>query len=260
MKNISEIQTRLKELGFYEGPINGVGSETKPALMDFQRANGLVVDGLYGPKTEAVLFKGTTAGLSLEEVIFKGVPTCNKNLVRALIPFMITELDRIDVLGDDKRLAFFLGQCAVESAYYNTLREMGGVSYFEKTYGTRAKFSTDRDTIPPRDRSKRGNLNYWYIGRGLIQNTWEQNYKKVSDVVGEDFVKSPWLLETPEMAVKSAAIFWKNNNLNSFADKMDIEGATRRINGGTNHLAERITYTKKILSVLSGDDADGVSS
>ena len=260
MKNISEIQTRLKELGYYDGPINGVGSETKPSLMDFQRDNGLVVDGIYGPKTESVLFKGSVPSLTLEGVITKGVPTSNKNLVRALVPFMLTELDKIGVLGNDRRLAFFLGQCAVESAYYTTLREMGGISYFEKTYGTRAKFSTPNDTIPPRDRSKRGNLNYWYIGRGLIQNTWEQNYKKVSDVVGEDFVKSPWLLETPEMAVKSAAIFWKNNNLNSFADRLDYEGATRRINGGTNHLEERIAYTKKILAILSGDDADGVSS
>lgn len=256
MKNISEIQIRLKELGYYDGPINGKASDTKPALMDFQRDKKLVVDGIYGPKTESVLFKGEVQKLDLATVIFRGVPTCNKNLVRALVPFMLTELDKIDVLQNDKRLAFFLGQCAVESAYYTTLREFGNVAYFERMYGHR---QDSKNTIPPRDRSKRGNLNYWYIGRGIIQTTWEENYEKVSKVVGEDFVKSPWLLETPELAVKSAAIFWKNNNLNSFADKMDYEGATRRINGGTNHLKERIEYTKKIYSILSGDDADGVT-
>ncbi len=260
MKNIYEIQTKLKELGYYDGEINGVKDEVKPALMDFQRAKKLIVDGIYGPKTESILFKGEVQKLDLASLIFKAVPTCDKNLVRSLVPFLLVELDKIDVLNNDKRLAFFLGHCAIESAYYRTLREMGGIKYFESTYGTREKFSTARDTIPPRDKSKRGNLNYWYIGRGIIQNTWESNYKKVSDVVGIDFVKSPWLLETPEMAVKSATIFWKNNNLNSLADKIDYEGSTRKINGGTNHLAERIKYIKAFLAVLAGDDIQGVES
>lgn len=156
-----------------------------------------------------------------------------------------------DINKTDDRLAFFLGQCAIESAYFRTLKEMGGIAYFEKAYGKKVG-------IPPKDKTKRKNLKYWYIGRGLIQTTWDFNYKKVQDATGIECVSQPWLLEETEYAVKSAVIFWKNNKLNDFADANDIRGATKKINGGYNHLKERTEYIKRFQQVLAGDDIEGL--
>lgn len=51
-----EIQTALKNAGFYSGVVDGkLGSKTKQAVKDFQKKNGLDVDGKVGPKTWAVL-------------------------------------------------------------------------------------------------------------------------------------------------------------------------------------------------------------
>ena len=53
-----EIQEALSEAGFNPGPIDGIrGRRTIKAIKEFQAANGLVTDGLVGPKTRAVLFK-----------------------------------------------------------------------------------------------------------------------------------------------------------------------------------------------------------
>jgi peptidoglycan hydrolase-like protein with peptidoglycan-binding domain len=54
----TEIQTALKNAGYYAGPIDGkIGSMTKKAIQEFQKANGLEVDGKVGPKTWALLSK-----------------------------------------------------------------------------------------------------------------------------------------------------------------------------------------------------------
>jgi len=53
-----EIQTALRNAGFYGGSIDGkIGPKTKKAIEDFQKANGLVVDGKVGPKTWGELEK-----------------------------------------------------------------------------------------------------------------------------------------------------------------------------------------------------------
>lgn len=55
--SIKDVQSALKNLGFYNGKIDGIaGSKTKTALINFQKNNGLVADGILGPKTAAKLF------------------------------------------------------------------------------------------------------------------------------------------------------------------------------------------------------------
>jgi predicted chitinase len=252
MKKISEIQEKLKELGYYAGPIDGLRDSSKADLMKFQRDNSLDDDGIVGPMTERVLFGSNDSSLELEELILKVLPGCNKPLVRELIPHLLVELEKIDVLHNDLRLAFFLGQCAIETAYFRTMRELGDIRYFEKVYG-------HKTGIPPKSAEKRKLLKNWYIGRGVIQTTWDFNYKKAKDATGIDFLEQPWLLEEAKWAVISAAVFWKNNNLNSFADAKDIKGATKKINGGYNHLAERVDYTNRFLKVLRNDEGEGVA-
>lgn len=78
-----------------------------------------------------------------------------------------------------------------------------------------------------------------YKGRGLIQLTGKANYALCSLALSLPLLEKPELLSTPEHAVSSATWFWTNNKLNSYADKGDFIGLTKRINGGVNGLADR---------------------
>ena len=78
-----------------------------------------------------------------------------------------------------------------------------------------------------------------YRGRGLIQITGKTNYESCGMSLGEDLDETPEYLETPDGAVRSAAWFWDNHNLNVKADASDTKGITKTINGGFNGLEER---------------------
>lgn len=86
-----------------------------------------------------------------------------------------------------------------------------------------------------------------YCGRGLIQLTGKDNYKRFSDAVGVDFVSNPELVEQPEYACLSAGWFWSVNGLNKLADAKDILGMTKRINGGTIGLDHRTELYNKLI-------------
>ncbi len=55
-RTLKNIQIALKNAGFYKGPIDGkIGKGTRRAIRDFQKANGLAVDGVVGKKTWLLL-------------------------------------------------------------------------------------------------------------------------------------------------------------------------------------------------------------
>lgn len=90
-----------------------------------------------------------------------------------------------------------------------------------------------------------------YRGRGLIQLTGYNNYRAYQTYSGDPVTVRPDLLERPEYAVKAACWYWKENNLNKWADVKDIVGSTKAINGGTNGLEDRRLLYNKALRVLS---------
>lgn len=91
-----------------------------------------------------------------------------------------------------------------------------------------------------------------YRGRGYIMCTGKNNYKMCSQYMfGDDrLLQTPELLEETSGAVQSAVWFWVTNNLNALADKKDVLGMTKRINGGTIGLADRQSLYKKLQEVL----------
>ena len=78
-----------------------------------------------------------------------------------------------------------------------------------------------------------------YRGRGLKQLTGKENYTRCGTALKIDIVGSPDLLLQPGPAALSAAWFWATNGCNAFADKGDIEGLTKRINGGLIGIDDR---------------------
>lgn len=89
-----------------------------------------------------------------------------------------------------------------------------------------------------------------YRGRGLIQLTGRDNYRACAKAIGLPVEDFPEFLEEPEGACLSAAWFWSANQLNRLADADQFERLTRKINGGTHGLAERIALYKTARAVL----------
>ncbi len=81
-----------------------------------------------------------------------------------------------------------------------------------------------------------------FKGRTYIQITGRSNYTQVSNAMGVNFLKNPSLLASPKYAAYGAAWWWKTHGCNQIADRGDFIGVTRRINGGTNGLADRKKY------------------
>jgi putative chitinase len=91
---------------------------------------------------------------------------------------------------------------------------------------------------------------YKYCGRGLIQLTGKDNYTRYAQSLEISVEEASEHLTTFEGCVQSAAWFWEANNLNQWADKGDILTLTKRINGGTIGLEDRIKHYNHALHVL----------
>ncbi len=89
-----------------------------------------------------------------------------------------------------------------------------------------------------------------YRGRGIIQITGRDNYKSCGIALGLDLIASPELLEQTLHAFRSGAWYWDSRSLNAFADASDFIGITKKINGGTIGLDDRMKYYEKAKTVL----------
>jgi putative chitinase len=89
-----------------------------------------------------------------------------------------------------------------------------------------------------------------YRGRGPIQLTGKDNYRACGQAIGVDLVNRPELLETPEVGCLAAAWFWSSRGLNPLADAGKFLTITRRINGGTHGLDERMRYWEQARAVF----------
>jgi putative chitinase len=92
---------------------------------------------------------------------------------------------------------------------------------------------------------------YRFRGRGCIQLTGHANYFHAGQALGVDFVMQPDLVATPKYAALTAGWFWSTHGCNPLADNADWVGLTKKINGGTIGLEDRIKHTQEAISVLS---------
>jgi len=92
---------------------------------------------------------------------------------------------------------------------------------------------------------------YRFRGRGCIQLTGHANYFHAGQALGVDFVMNPEWVATPKYAALTAGWFWSTHNCNALAENADWVGLTKKINGGTIGLDDRIKHTKEAIAVLS---------
>ncbi|QEN46616.1 glycoside hydrolase family 19 protein [Pseudomonas protegens] len=144
------------------------------------------------------------------------------------------------------RMAAFIAQIGHESGQLLYVRELGSNQYLSKyDTGTLAK---RLGNTPEADGDGQK-----YRGRGLIQVTGRANYEACSEALFGDarLLNTPELLENPVYAALSAGWFWQRAGLNTLADKGDFLTITKRINGGTNGLADREALYERALEVLA---------
>lgn len=90
-----------------------------------------------------------------------------------------------------------------------------------------------------------------YRGRGYIQLTGKDNYKKYGGLIGADLINNPdRIKDDPITAMLVAGEYWSQNKLNTYADKDDILTITKRINGGTNGLVDRKNQLARIKRII----------
>jgi putative chitinase len=165
-----------------------------------------------------------------------------------------------------QRVAAFIAQCAHESGGFRMLKE--NLNYravtlrkiFPKYFPTDAlaeQYAGKPELIANKVYGNRmGNGDeasgdgFRYCGRGLIQLTGKNNYTAFAESIETPVEEIPEFLGTFEGAVQSACWFWESNNLNQWADKGDILTLTKRINGGTIGLDDRIKHYEHALHVL----------
>jgi putative chitinase len=134
------------------------------------------------------------------------------------------------------RQASFLSQVGHESGQLRYVRELASGEAYEGR--------KDLGNTWPGDGVK-------YKGRGLIQITGRANYTACMLALDVDCVDHPELLELPVNACRSAGWFWKTRGLNELADAGDQVKVSRRVNGGTNGLADRLALFEVAKGVLT---------
>jgi putative chitinase len=93
---------------------------------------------------------------------------------------------------------------------------------------------------------------YRFRGSGFLQLTGHSNFFHAGKALGVDFVMEPELVRTPKYAAQTAGWFWQTQNLNQYADSRDFLTMTKRINGGTIGLEDRIKHITHAIAVLGG--------
>lgn len=172
-------------------------------------------------------------------------------------------------INTPERIAAFIAQCSHESAEFTVLKENLNYRWqslrkvFPKYFPNDtiaqkyASLPNKQEAIANRVYANRmGNGpeesgdGYRYCGRGLIQLTGKENYSWFAASIGISVEEASEYLQTFEGAVQSACWFWETNDLNKYADKRDMVNLTKRINGGTNGLEDRIKHYEHALRVL----------
>jgi putative chitinase len=174
------------------------------------------------------------------------------------------------VLGDintPRRIAAFIGQCAVESGYFTTTGENLRYTHAERICAVwPSRFATPADAAPFANNpealansvyaNRMGNGapdsgdGWRFRGLGLIQITGREEYTAFALSIGRSVEDAAAYAATPEGAAASAVWFWGWKNLNDLADEWFLTAITMRVNGGVIGLSDRVKACNAALAVL----------
>ena len=260
--DVLTLQTTLKQLGFDPRGVDGVfGAGTEAAVIAFQKAKGLMPDGIVGPGTMAALQTGAavaganvnaataaatasvapaTTGADAPVVtvsqvakMFPGVPAAN---IQTNLPFVLDALKAVG-LGDKNMILMALATIRAETGNFTPLSEF------------KSKFNTAPGGPPFGLYDNRKDLGNQgppdganFKGRGYIQLTGRSNYQIHGAAIGmgDQLITNPELANRADIAAKLLASFLKRKEaeIRAALRANDLKLARKLVNGGSHGLAE----------------------
>lgn len=232
------------------------GTDTEASVKTWQTQNGLTADGIVGNATWTKLFPASSAGINL-------------NTLKGHIPDgVIAQIPTIEATTTPLRLAHFLAQCSHESVGFTVVYENLNYSaealkatfpsYFPEQLS--ASYARNPVKIGARvyaDRMGNGDEasgdGYTFRGRGYIQLTGKANYASFGKFMENDTVTNPDLVAT-QYPLASAGFFFDVNKIWTVCDGGSsdavITAVTKKVNGGTNGLADRTRLFNEYYALL----------
>jgi len=171
--------------------------------------------------------------LTVKDLLAIAAPAPTKQ-VEKLVAELNHTLIEFDIVSPIRQ-AHFLAQIAHESDRFKALEEYAS--------GTDYEWRSDLGNVHPGDGVR-------FKGRGLIQITGRNNYRDCGRALGVDLIANPRRLSDPDLASRSAGWYWDKHKLNTLADRDDVEGVTRIINGGMNGFSDRVQLLAKAKRLL----------
>jgi putative chitinase len=271
--NGEDVKKLQAKLGLTADGIFGNGTAAK--VKEWQAANGLTADGIVGDGTWSKMFGATTQQSQVikEDVVIPVSSEFKLQNLKGHIPdaviAQIPETAKKFNITNPLRLAHFLAQCGHESGGWKATSEnlnyssKGLMGIFKKYFPTLAlaeQYARKPEAIASRvyggrmgngaEATKEG---FKFRGRGYIQLTGKDNYSAFDKFVPEEILANPDLVAT-KYPLMSAAWFFNKNGLWSICDKGADQGTvtavTKRVNGGTIGLPDRIKHFNEYYNLL----------
>jgi putative chitinase len=247
------------------------GSGTEAAVKKWQASNGLTADGIVGEGTWSKMFGDKQLITEPSKPIVSSGPLKLEKLKGHIPDAVIAQIPETAQkfnITNPLRLAHFLSQCGHESAGFKAIQENlnysadGLKKIFPKYFpGNLAEgYARNPEKIASKvyggrmgngdETTKEG---FKFRGRGYIQLTGKDNYTRFGKFIGEDTVANPDLVAT-KYPLASAAFFFDSNKLweicDRGADDATVTAVTKRVNGGTIGLPDRIKHFKEYFALL----------
>jgi putative chitinase len=272
--NNENVKLMQEKLGISPAVTN-FGPKTEQAVKEFQTKHGLPADGIVGPKTwEMIVGNAAPAPTPQPVAPIASIGGLKLDKLKGHIPDaviqMIPDTAAKFQINTPLRLAHFLAQCGHESGGFRLTQEnlnysaKGLNGIFKKYFPTEAAaaaYARNPQKIANKVYGNRmGNGDegsgdgYKFRGRGYIQLTGKDNYTAFGKSIGEDICANPDKVAS-QYALLSAAWFFSKNGLHKMADEGSSDAVvtkiTKRVNGGTIGLADRIKHFKEYYHLLA---------
>ncbi|MEP0546747.1 MAG: glycoside hydrolase family 19 protein [Rhodothermales bacterium] len=160
----------------------------------------------------------------------------------AFMPHLHAAMEEFEI-NTPLRQAAFLAQLAHESGEFRYMEEIWGPTAAQKRYEPPSSLARRLGNTEPGD-------GFRYKGRGPIQVTGRDNYRRYGGLLGLDLEAEPEQAATPEVGFRIAGLYWHKNGLNELADVEHFKTITKRINGGYNGLEDRRRYYERARTAL----------
>jgi putative chitinase len=268
--NSDDVKKLQAKLGLVADGIFGAGTEQK--IKEWQAANGLAADGIVGDGTWSKMLGGVAPSVIKEDVVIAKAGTLNIDKLKGHIPdaviAQIPETAAKFNITNNLRLAHFLAQCGHESGGFKAVSENlnysadGLKKIFPKYFPGNIAESYSRNPEKIASKVYGGRMGngdettkegFKFRGRGYIQLTGKANYTNFAKFIGEDTVANPDLVAT-KYPLASAGFFFDSNKLWAICDKgaddATVTAVTKRVNGGTIGLVDRIKHFKEYYNLL----------